>query len=89
MVEPGHLGAAPQVVALLQPLRVLGAVEEVDEEAERVLDPDDLAEAAHRPGGQPLGPAAERRVVRLRPRQVRGGPHPVAERARPRPPGRT
>ena len=56
------------------------AREEVDQEAERVLDPDDLAEPADGPRGQPLGPAAERRVVRLRLRQVGVGPDPEPQR---------
>jgi len=55
VVEPGDLRAAPQVVALLQPLGMRGGGEEVDEEPQRVLHADDLAEPAHRPGGQPLG----------------------------------
>ena len=56
MVEPGDLGAASQVVALLQPLGMLGVVEEVDQEPERVLHPDDLAE----PGTAPAGSRSNR-----------------------------
>jgi hypothetical protein len=63
---------------------VLGAVEEVNEEPEGVLGPDDLADPAHGPGGQPPGPAAEGRVVSLGAVQVGGRPDAEAERARRR-----
>jgi hypothetical protein len=61
---------------------VRGPGEEVDQEAERILDPEDVADAAYRPGGQPLGPAAERRVVPLRVRKVGVGSDPEPQRPR-------
>ena len=80
VVEPGDFRAAAEVVALLEPLGMLGSVEEVDEEPQGVLHADDLAEAAHGPGRQPLAAAAERRVVGLRPVQVGGRPDAEPER---------
>ena len=72
MVEPGDFRAAAEVIALLEPLGMPRAVEEVDKESQRVFNADDVAEAAHVPGGQPLVSAAERPVVSLRSVQVGG-----------------
>ncbi len=88
VVEPGDLGPAPQVVALLQAFDVVGGEEELDGEAERVLRPDRLPHARRYPGRHPGRARAEGRVERLGPVQVDGGPHPVGEPGRGRLPAR-
>jgi hypothetical protein len=79
VVKSCDLGAAPQVVALLQPFGVLGVEEELDREAERVLRPHRFPYAWRDPGPDPPRPAAERRVERFRQVQIGGGPHPEGE----------
>ena len=59
-----------------QALRVLRGGEEVDQEAQRVLDSPRLANARHRGHGQPLGTAAARAVNGLGASQVRIRPDP-------------
>jgi hypothetical protein len=82
VVQPRHLGAAAQVVTLLQALRVVGGEEELHGEAERVLGPDRLPDAGRGTRGHPGGPRAERRVEGLRQVQVGGGADPEREPAR-------
>ena len=81
VVEPRHLGPAPQVVPLLQPLRMHRGSKKIHQKAKRVLDPHHLPDAPYRTRRQPCGPAAQGRVVRLGPGQVTIRPHPVPERA--------
>ena len=82
VVHPRGLGAAAQVVALLQAFGVLRREEELDGEAERVLGPDCLPHARGDPGRHPRGPASERREKRLGPVQVSRAAHPVCEPCR-------
>jgi hypothetical protein len=82
VVEPCDFGAAPQVVALLQALGVLGLEEKLDGEADGVLRPDRLPHPRRDPGGHPDRPAAERRVERLGQVQVVRGTHAVGEPGR-------
>ena len=82
VVQPRYLGAAPQVITLLQALRVGRGEEELDREAERVLGPDRLPHAPRDARGHPRGPAAERGVERFGPVEVGGGAHPEREPGR-------
>jgi hypothetical protein len=82
VVEPGRLGPASQVVALLQALGIVGVVEELDGEAERVLGPDRLPHARRDPGGHPCRARAEGGEIRLGQVQVGRGPHPVRQPGR-------
>jgi len=59
MINPRHLGAAAQVVTLLEPVGVRRVMEELDGEAQRVLGPDGRADPGRLPGGQARRPAAE------------------------------
>src|ERR1700722_17209771 len=79
MVEPRDLGAAPQVIPLLQALDVIGVEEQLNREAERVLRADRLPHAGRDPGRYPRRARSERRVERLGQVQVTGGPDPEGE----------
>jgi len=84
VIEPGRLGAAPQVVALLEAFGPVSGGEQLDGEAERVLRPDRLPDAGRGPGWQPRRPAAPGGEERLGLVQVGGGAYPVAEAGRGR-----
>jgi hypothetical protein len=84
VVEPGRLGPAAQVVALLEALGPVGGGEQLDGEAERVLRPDRLPHAGRGPGRHPHRLPAPGGVERLGPVQVGRGAHPVAEAGRGR-----
>jgi hypothetical protein len=79
VVDPGRLGATPQVVALLQALGPIRGGEELDGEAERVLGPDRLAHAGRQAGRDPGGARAEGGVERLGPVQVGRRAHPEGQ----------
>jgi hypothetical protein len=84
VVQPGGLGSAAQVVALLQALGPVRGGEELDGEAERVFGPDGLPHAGCGAGRHPRRPGAEGRVERLGPVQVGRGPDPVGQPGRGR-----
>jgi hypothetical protein len=84
VIDPGGLGAAAQVVALLEAVGPVGGGEQLDREAERVLRPDRLPHAGRGPGRNPRRPAAPGGEERLGPVQVGGGAYPVAEAGRGR-----
>jgi hypothetical protein len=84
VVEPGRLGPAAQVVALLEALRPVRFGKELHGEAERVLGPDRLPHAGCGPGRDPRRPRAEACEERLGQVQVGGGPHPVGQPGRGR-----
>jgi hypothetical protein len=79
VVEPGRLGTAPQVVALLQTLGPVRGGEELGRETERILDPDRLAHAGRDPGRHPGRARAEGGVERLGPVQVGRRAHPEGQ----------
>jgi hypothetical protein len=79
VVKPRDLGAAPQVVALLQAVGVNGVREVLDGEAERVLGEDRLPHPRRGTRGDPQSAPAQRRVEGLGQVQVRRGAHPVGE----------
>jgi hypothetical protein len=79
VVQPGGFGAAPQVVPLLQALRVVRDEEELDGEAERILGSDRLPHPGRDARGQAGRPGAERGVERLGPVQVGRGADPERE----------
>ena len=84
VVQPRGLGSAPQVIALLKALDVVGGGEELDREAERVLGPHRVAHAGRGPGRDPRRPRAEAGEERLGQVQVGRGPNPVGQPGRGR-----
>jgi hypothetical protein len=82
VVEPGGLGSPAQVVTLLQALGMVGVVEELDGEAERVLGPDRLPYPGRDAGRHPRRARAEGGEERLGQVQVGRGPHPVRQPGR-------
>jgi len=84
VVEPGRLGPAAQVVALLEALGPVRGGEELDGEAERVLGPDRLPHAGRGPGRETRRPRAEAGEERLGQVQVGGRADPVGQPGRGR-----
>src|SRR4029078_11312116 len=78
-VDAGDAGAAAQVVALDEPLDLGHLVDELDGEAERVLDPDGLAQPGGGPGRDPPHRAAAGAVPPRGPVEVVGRAHPEAD----------
>src|ERR1700730_11876119 len=62
MSRPGHLGAAAQVVALLEPVGLRRVMKELDGKAQRVLGPDGGGDAGGGPRGHAYRPAPEAAV---------------------------
>jgi hypothetical protein len=82
VVKPRGFGAAPQIVALLQALGVIGGEEEIGGEAQRVLGADHLPHPRRGARGQACRAGAELGVERLGQVEVGGGPDPEREPGR-------